>query len=67
MENNWEIREEGNDRVELILKAHDKDDALNTFADYMERRDVPAFYHRDGAGIPYILAARVRYYAHARS
>jgi hypothetical protein len=29
----------------------------------MERRDVPAFYHRDGTGKGYILADGDRYFA----
>lgn len=59
----YELHKEGDDYVILLVDAISKDDALNQFADYMERRDIPAFYHRDGTGLPYILADGDRYLA----
>jgi hypothetical protein len=62
----YEIRREGRSEVEKIVEGDDPADALNTFADYLERHDVAAFWHRDASGIDYVLADDERYYAHPR-
>lgn len=62
----YEIHREGHSTVEKIVEGDDPADALNTFADYLERHDVPAFWHRDGAGVDYVLADGERYYARPR-
>jgi hypothetical protein len=59
----YAIHREGRERVELLVQVYDEGEALNEFADYMERRDVPAFYHQDGTGKGYILADGERYFA----
>lgn len=62
----YEIHLEGQARVEKIVEAFDAADALNRFADYLERRDVPAFWQRDAAGVDYLLADGDRYLARPR-
>jgi hypothetical protein len=57
----YNIIREGHTEREATYDTYSRDDALNTFADELERADVPAFYHQDSDGTGYILAAGERY------
>ena len=61
----YTITRVGYDAVEAEVEAFDPSDALNRFADQLEALDVPAFWHQEPDGTPYLLAAGDRYVVRA--